>query len=278
MTTTQRSPVITVPKILKMLLIAQWNVMFLPKEHFVCAVASYSTTNRLFEMFLPFEIGLLFISKELENLEKSLTTLFIRFLQIIHIVLHTHEQRKYTTHCGSQVWYRQQIKLALISKLSNDSTHRLGSHKEWRYRNHVATITFVACVCLRFSVWYSVYLVMKFRCNVAACRGLSSSWLGHLPRPGLPTQILLLLENLLNRRLQRLRSQLFRRPWGIGLLWSNDSQCYWKKAIVFPIYKGGARSVVTNYRPFSLASVACTQMDHLSAGYLRQVWDKSEWL
>jgi hypothetical protein len=52
----------------------------------------------------------------------------------------------------------------------------------------------------------------------------------------------------------------------------------WKKAIVVPIYKGGHRSVVTNYRPVSLTSVVCKQMEHVIAGYLRRVWDKSEWL
>jgi len=31
----------------------------------------------------------------------------------------------------------------------------------------------------------------------------------------------------------------------------------WKKAVVIPIYKGGDRSVVGNYRPVSLTSVVC---------------------
>lgn len=52
----------------------------------------------------------------------------------------------------------------------------------------------------------------------------------------------------------------------------------WKKAIVVPIYKGGDRSVVGNYRPVSLTSVVCKQMEHVIAGYLRQVWEMSEWL
>jgi hypothetical protein len=43
----------------------------------------------------------------------------------------------------------------------------------------------------------------------------------------------------------------------------------WKKAIVVPIYTGGDRSVVTNYRPISLTSVFCKQMEHVIAGYLR---------
>jgi hypothetical protein len=52
----------------------------------------------------------------------------------------------------------------------------------------------------------------------------------------------------------------------------------WKKAIVVPIYKGGDRSHVGNYRPVSLTSVVCKQMEHVIAGYLRQVWDTSNWL
>jgi len=31
----------------------------------------------------------------------------------------------------------------------------------------------------------------------------------------------------------------------------------WKKAIVVPIYKGGDRSVIENYRPVCLTSVVC---------------------
>ena len=52
----------------------------------------------------------------------------------------------------------------------------------------------------------------------------------------------------------------------------------WKKAIVVPIYKGGDRSVFGNYRLLSLTSVVCKQMEHLIAGYLRQVWEMSGWL
>jgi len=52
----------------------------------------------------------------------------------------------------------------------------------------------------------------------------------------------------------------------------------WKKTIVVPIYKGGDRSVVRNYRPVSLTSVVCKQMEHVIAGYLRQVWEMSGWL
>jgi hypothetical protein len=51
-----------------------------------------------------------------------------------------------------------------------------------------------------------------------------------------------------------------------------------KKAIVVPIYKGGNRSVVGNYRQVSLTSTVCEQMEHVIAGYLRQVWEMSGWL
>ena len=38
-----------------------------------------------------------------------------------------------------------------------------------------------------------------------------------------------------------------------------------KKVIVFPIHKGGDRSIVKNYRPISLTSVECKQMEHVIA-------------
>jgi len=47
---------------------------------------------------------------------------------------------------------------------------------------------------------------------------------------------------------------------------------------VIPIHKGGDRSLVTNYRPVSLTSVVCKQMEHVIASYLRQVWDRNDWL
>jgi hypothetical protein len=37
---------------------------------------------------------------------------------------------------------------------------------------------------------------------------------------------------------------------------------------VVPIYKGGDRSVVRNYRPVSLTSVVCKQMEHVITGYM----------
>ena len=52
----------------------------------------------------------------------------------------------------------------------------------------------------------------------------------------------------------------------------------WKRAAVFLIHKGSDRSLVTNYRPASLTSVVCKQMDNVIASYLRQVWDKNDWL
>jgi hypothetical protein len=50
----------------------------------------------------------------------------------------------------------------------------------------------------------------------------------------------------------------------------------WKHAIVVPLYKGGDRSVVNNYGPVSLTSVVCKQMEHIIAGYTRQVWEDSD--
>jgi len=51
-----------------------------------------------------------------------------------------------------------------------------------------------------------------------------------------------------------------------------------KKAIVVPIYKGGDRSVAGNYRLLTLTSVVWKQMQHVIAGYLRQVSEMSVWL
>ena len=50
----------------------------------------------------------------------------------------------------------------------------------------------------------------------------------------------------------------------------------WKKALMFPIYKGGDRTVVQNYTPVSLTSVVCKQMEHVIVGYMRQVWENSD--
>jgi hypothetical protein len=45
----------------------------------------------------------------------------------------------------------------------------------------------------------------------------------------------------------------------------------WKKATVIPIHKVSDRSLVTNYRPDSLTSVVCKQMEHVIVSYLRRV-------
>ena len=50
-----------------------------------------------------------------------------------------------------------------------------------------------------------------------------------------------------------------------------------KKAKVVHIYKGGDRSVVGNCRLVRLTSVLCKQMEHIIAGYLRQVREMSGW-
>jgi hypothetical protein len=52
----------------------------------------------------------------------------------------------------------------------------------------------------------------------------------------------------------------------------------WKKAIIILIYKEGDRSLVKNYRPVSLASAVCKQMEQAIAGYIRQVRENSAWL
>ena len=52
----------------------------------------------------------------------------------------------------------------------------------------------------------------------------------------------------------------------------------WKTAMVIPIHKRGDRSLVTNYRPVSLTSVVCKQMEHVITSYLRQVWVKKDWM
>jgi hypothetical protein len=67
-------------------------------------------------------------------------------------------------------------------------------------------------------------------------------------------------------------------PYLARLMDNNAIPGDWKKAIVAPIYKGGDRSIVGNYRPVSLTSVVCKQMEHVIAGYLRHVWDTSDWL
>lgn len=45
-----------------------------------------------------------------------------------------------------------------------------------------------------------------------------------------------------------------------------------------PIYKVGDRSLETNYRPVSYTSVICKKIEHVLAGYLKQVWDTNKLL
>jgi hypothetical protein len=52
----------------------------------------------------------------------------------------------------------------------------------------------------------------------------------------------------------------------------------WKKAIVVPIYKGVDLSVVLNYRPVSLTSLECKQMEHVIAGCMKHAWENIDWL
>ena len=44
------------------------------------------------------------------------------------------------------------------------------------------------------------------------------------------------------------------------------------------IYKGGDRSAFSKYGHIRLISVVCKQLEHVIEEYLRQVWDKSDWL
>jgi hypothetical protein len=47
---------------------------------------------------------------------------------------------------------------------------------------------------------------------------------------------------------------------------------------VDPIYKEQDQSAVSYYRPISLNSVICKQLEHIIGGYLRQVWDENDCL
>jgi len=46
-----------------------------------------------------------------------------------------------------------------------------------------------------------------------------------------------------------------------------------KKYLVVSFYKGGDQSVFGIYRPDRLKSVVCKQIEHVTAGYLREVWE-----
>jgi membrane glycosyltransferase len=52
----------------------------------------------------------------------------------------------------------------------------------------------------------------------------------------------------------------------------------WRKAIVVPIYREDDCSLVSNYRLVSLTPVVSKQMEHVTASYLREIWDKKVWI
>ena len=52
----------------------------------------------------------------------------------------------------------------------------------------------------------------------------------------------------------------------------------WKKATIVSIFKSGNRTNLHNYRPVSLTSVICKQMEKLIAEYMTRVWGESKWL
>jgi hypothetical protein len=52
------------------------------------------------------------------------------------------------------------------------------------------------------------------------------------------------------------------------------SQVVGKEHSGFYLKKG----VFSNYRPISLTSVVCKQMEHVITWYLRKIWDKEDWL
>ena len=48
--------------------------------------------------------------------------------------------------------------------------------------------------------------------------------------------------------------------------------------MMVPIYKVDDRSAVTNYRSINLTTLVCKKLEHVIGRYLRQVWDKNDWL
>ena len=52
----------------------------------------------------------------------------------------------------------------------------------------------------------------------------------------------------------------------------------WKKARVIPIFKGGDKDLVENYRPVSLTSVVCKLLEKNIANYLWDLWERENWL
>ena len=61
-------------------------------------------------------------------------------------------------------------------------------------------------------------------------------------------------------------------------LYTYNLHLHYLQCLVVPIHKRGDRSLVSNYRPVSLTSVVCKQMEHAIATYLRQVWGANDWL
>jgi hypothetical protein len=47
---------------------------------------------------------------------------------------------------------------------------------------------------------------------------------------------------------------------------------------MIPIYKWGDRSLVLNYKPISLITVVCKQMELIIALYPWKTWNKKDWL
>jgi len=86
---------------------------------------------------------------------------------------------------------------------------------------------------------------------------------------GFPGEILKLVEEVMTPHLDRLLEISLKKA---------TIPSDWKKAIVVPIYKGDDLSSVTSYRPISLTSVVCKQLELVIAVYLRQVWDKNDLL
>ena len=52
----------------------------------------------------------------------------------------------------------------------------------------------------------------------------------------------------------------------------------WKRVTLVPIYKGRDQSAVSDHRPIRLTSVVSKQLEHVVAEYMRQIWDKNDWL
>jgi len=101
-------------------------------------------------------------------------------------------------------------------------------------------------------------------------KGLAKIVRNNSARPdGVPGDILKLNWEAMTLYLPRLLEIALNNP-------TIPSDC--EKATVVPIYKGRDRSAISNYRLIILTSVVCKQLEHIIAGYLRQVWDKNDCL